>query len=148
MITYRDARKDLLYDSALVPGLASPDQGTRQTREAHSGQQQRHVYFRANVRAVPPQRVYEMVVEVRRRVGADRCHIDITKPDAEGWYTVVFHQTQGADMFEALYRQTGQVPQRIDGPPEGIRIIVVEEWDVVVRGGLSTFMQYMQRQHN
>lgn len=40
------------------------------------------------------------------------------------------------------------MPQRTTGRPEGFTLIVVEEWDVVARGGLNTFMEYMRGQHN
>jgi hypothetical protein len=92
-------------------------------------------YFRLNAlgRGVPLNRVHNMIADVRRTMGHERSGlIEISEPAQNGDYLIIFYERDAADVFERLYRQTGQQPLRSTKPPADIAIVEFEVSVVVL----------------
>jgi hypothetical protein len=94
----------------------------------------------------PLNQVHRMVGDVRERIGAGRCGlIQLTEPNSDGRYLIIFHNRDAADLFERMYRQTGRPMRRTPQEPDDVVVITVEEAvAAIILQDLHAFMRYMQ----
>ena len=102
------------------------------------------------IRGVPLNRVHNMLFDVEQRLGRTRVgRIEVAVPHDDGRYFITFYNREAADLFERLYRQTGQTPVRLNQLPENV--LIIDPMDLIVEAvhmGIADFMRRMRSNLN